>query len=240
MFIDLISTNNLGCYNIKAAKILGLETAVYLNELINIYNKAFLKQKLDEQGFFRLKRSYIVDRTNISSKRQLELDLDLMAIEIISKSDVDPDLIKVDIEMYASILTNQNLNIENKIEKLVTKKSKAEKEADKRFAIRDNLKRSLHCTNIELRKAYCDWIDSIYDKPNGFLSKSAIKIFEDSINNYTKGDLDVALELLKIATIKAYNNAEWVINIYDKQQKNSLRTTKNRINEDVELSNIQY
>ena len=162
-----------------------------------------------------------------------------MGIEIITKDMFDPDLMSVDIEMYASILTNQNKVVSNKVEKLITKKSKSEKAEEKKRAIIEGLKSSIPCNNLELREAYCNWIDSIYDKPGGFLSKSAIKIFADTINNYTKGDLDVALELLKLATVKSYKNADWVINLYEKD-RNSLRTTTNRFDKDVSLSDISY
>ncbi len=240
MFIDLVSTDNQISCNVKAAKLLGLDTAIYLNELININAKAISKQKLDVNGFFRLNRTYITNRTTLTSKRQLELDINLLDVEIISKDEHDPDLMKVDIEMYASILTNQDKVVSNKVAKLVTKKSKAEKELEKKSAIINNLKMGVVCSDDELKNAYFDWIDAIYDKPGGFLSKGAIKIFETTINNYTKGDLDLALQLLNIATVKAYKNADWVINSYE-QQKNTLRTTVTRsVESDVKLSDISY
>ena len=226
MFIDLVSTDNQISCNVKAAKLLGLDTAIYLNELINIHAKALSKNKLNKDGFFRLKRSYITDRTTIKQNRQLEIDENLMDVEIISKDKFDPDLMRVDI-------------ISNKVEKLVLKKSKSEKAEDKKRAIIDGLKSNVRCSNEELRELYFDWIDSIYEKPGGFLSKSAIKIFEDTVNNYTKGDLDLAISLLKLATVKAYKNADWVINLYEKD-KNVLRTTVERSDENVELSSISY
>lgn len=238
MFLDLIATDNQISCNVKAAKLLGLETAIYLNELINIYAKAISKNKLDECGYFRLKRSYITERTTLSVTRQLELDCNLMNTEIIEKESSDPDLMKIDMEMYSSILTNSNIALSKKVEKLATKKSKSEKAAEKKQAIADALKNSLNCSNEELRLAYCDWIDAICDKPNGYLSKSAIKVFETSINNYTRGDLDVALDLLKIATVKAYKEPQWVINLYEKD-RNTLRTT-NKERKKVELSEFSY
>ena len=239
MFLELLSTDNQISCNVKAAKLLGLETAIYLNELINIYAKAISKQKLNENGFFRLKRSYITDRTTLSVARQLELDINLLDTEIIIKDDADDDLMKVDIEMYASILSNQDTSLAKKVERLASKKSRSERQQDKIAAITKNLKYSVTCSNEELRLLYFDWIDSIYDKPGGFLSKGAIKIFEDTINNYTKGDLDLAIELLKLAIVKAYKNAEWVINLYEKN-KNQLRTTTNRSNDMVSLSDDVY
>ena len=239
MFLDLIATDNQISCNVKAAKLLGLDTAIYLNELININAKAISKGKVDSNGFFLLKRTYITDRTTLSVYRQLELDKGLENVEIISKDPNDQDRLKVDIEMYASILANQDTSIANKVEKLATKKTKTEKDQEKREAIANNLKLGVRCNNDELRMAYYGWIDSVCSKPNGFLSKSVIKIFEDTINNYAKGDLDLALALLKIATINAYKNAEWAINIYEKD-KNQLRTTQNRVDTPTTLSEISY
>lgn len=240
MFLDLIATDNQISCNVKAARLLGLDTAIYLNELINIYAKAIAKGKLDKNGYFRLKRSYITDRTTLSVYRQLELDFNLLNTEIIERDPTDQDLMKVDIEMYASILTNSNEDITKKVEKLAAKKSKAEKDAEKKKAISDALKASVaHITPLELRNAYCSWIDTICEKPGGFLSKGAIKIFEDTINNYTKGDLDVALALLSIATVMAYKNPTWVIHFYESNQ-NQLRTTQSREQKNTELSGISY
>lgn len=239
MFIDLVSTDNQVCCNIKAAKLLGLEAAIYLNELINIHAKAIAKNKLNQEGFFRLKRSYITERTTISATKQLELDDQLLQVEILTRDQFDPDLLKVDIEMYASMLTNQNQIISNKVEKLVTKKSKTEKAAEKHNAIIENLKASVRCTDSELRDLYFAWIESIYARPGGFLSKGAVKIFEDTINNYTKGDLDLALTLLKIATVKAYKDATWAINLYERDH-NALRTTVTRAKVEAEMSDVVY
>lgn len=239
MFIDLISTDNQISCNVKAAKLLGLDTAIYLNELINIYAKAMSKNKLNSNGFFRLKRSYITDRTTLSQNRQLEIDENLKSIEVIVKDAFDPDLMLVDIEMYASILTNQSKVVSDKVEKLITKKSKTDKANDKKRAIIEGLKSGVSCSNEELRDLYFGWIESVYEKPGGFLSKSTIKIFEDTINNYTKGDLDLAITLLKLATVKAYKNADWVINLFEKD-RNALRTTTERADENIALSDVSY
>ena len=47
MLLDLLSTDNLVNYNVKIAQIMGLHTAIYINELINISNKAIKKKKLE-------------------------------------------------------------------------------------------------------------------------------------------------------------------------------------------------
>ena len=45
---------------------------------------------------------------------------------------------------------------------------------------------------------------------------------EKTLNNYNKEkDLDVALEILKIATLGGYRDIEWAIRDYEKKNKNN-------------------
>ena len=66
MLIDLLSTDNLANYNVKIAQVMGLHSAIYINELINISNKATQKNKLVSDKYFILDRKYITKRTNLS------------------------------------------------------------------------------------------------------------------------------------------------------------------------------
>ena len=67
MLINLISSSNYQSYNVIIAKALGLETAVYLNALIEINEKAIRKNKLVDEHFL-IDRNYILERTNIDTK----------------------------------------------------------------------------------------------------------------------------------------------------------------------------
>lgn len=239
MFLDLISTDNQISCNVQAAQLLGLEAAVYVNELINIYAKAISKSKLDEQGYFKLQRRYITTRTTLTPERQLELDSLLQQVEVLHKDVVDPDSMFIDVDMYASLLSDQSPAVAEKIQQLTRKKPRGDRTQAKRNAIVESLKRSVECSNEELRQAYYDWIESVYSKPTGFLSKGAIKVFKQAVDNYAKGDLDVALDLLRIATMTAYKNIDRVINLYTANSK--LRSTQQRIEKgNVQLSDLTY
>ena len=50
MLIELLSFSNYGSYNVKLANVLGLETAVYLSEIMNINERALRKNKLDDKN----------------------------------------------------------------------------------------------------------------------------------------------------------------------------------------------
>ena len=93
----------------------------------------------------------------------------------------------------------------------------------------NELKDSISCSNYELLTALRNWVDSIYARPNGFLSKTAITIFQNTLNEYTKGDLDLALRIVQIASVQGYKNCEWAIALYEKDQKQKSKVQKERI-----------
>jgi len=73
--------------------------------------------------------------------------------------------------------------------------------------------------------AYQDWVDGVYANPKGFLSKSAIQVFQRTIDEYAKGDLDLALKLIEIATVNGYRDANWAINVFKKDYETSWKKT---------------
>ena len=80
------------------------------------------------------------------------------------------------------------------------------------------LKQGLNISNSELLEAYKGWIDGVYSNPKGFLSKRSIEIFQNQLNDYTKGDLDVALAILDIATVNGYRDVTWAITKYEERK----------------------
>ena len=62
MLIDLLCTDNYVSFNINIAKVMGLNYAIYISELLNISNKATAKKKLLD-GKFKVDRDYIANRT---------------------------------------------------------------------------------------------------------------------------------------------------------------------------------
>ena len=102
MLIELLSMSNYGNYNIKVAQILGLETAVYLNELMNINEKAVRKKKIDD-NIFIVDRQYIQSRTTIEPLRQEELETNLIKLGILEKTDKSNN-INLNITALTSIL----------------------------------------------------------------------------------------------------------------------------------------
>ena len=148
----------------------------------------------------------------------------------------DDDHLKIDVDYLTSILTSRDIDTLSAITKECKYQSKEQKRENRQSAIIENLKNSIECSNIELKDALRQWVDSACERY--FLNKNSIKSFVDVLNNYTKGDLDIALEIVSIATEKSYKECQWAINVYEKlhpQRLNSNKevTTRDTINKDI-------
>ena len=55
--------------------------------------------------------------------------------------------------------------------------------------------------------------------PNKYLSVQQVAIFKDKIDDYCNGNLELALQIVKIATIHQYIDCQWAINTYEKDKK---------------------
>ena len=243
MLLDLLSTDNLVNYNVKIAQIMGLHTAIYINELINISNKAIKKKKLIANKYFLLNRDYITKRTTLPLEEQLAIDFKLEKVNIIQKPDRDVDHIYLDIDKLAEIISSDDSAYLDKVKKKTEVKTTAlpgmkqtlkQKQAEE-------FKNSITITHPELKEAYDGWVDGVLANPKGFLSKRAIKIFIDTVDSFADGYLDVALTIINIATVNGYRDATWAINKYNEENKknnavrnNYVDTSKQRI---VKLGN---
>lgn len=214
MLIELLSTSNYVSYNVKLAEILGLHSAIYLSELMSINDKAIRKQKLDNDNHFKLKREYITSRTTFDEKEQLEIEKQLLKLEILKKGETEDDL-SLNIPMLTTIMMSTDDSLIDDIHKII-KGKKSGRKRTKDEVINDKLKDAIETTNEELREAYCGWIDAVVAK-QGHFSKAAITYAQETIDDFSKRNLDVALALLKIATVHSYRDINWAINLYNKQ-----------------------
>ena len=211
MLIDLLSTSNYVSYNIKLAELLGLHAAIYISELMNINDKAIRKNKLTD-NYFKLKREYITSRTTFDEKEQLDIEKNLLKLGILQKGKDENDLCLNITTLTTLMMSTDEQLIDNvkKVSKLKQRKStKAEK-------IKENLKGNIITTNPELKAAYENWIDAVYDK-DGFMSKVCVTSAQETIDKFSNRNLDIALELLKIASTHCYRDIQWAINVYNKQ-----------------------
>lgn len=239
--MDIFNQDNSITINYKAITLFGLNTAAYLTLLISIYRKATRKNKLDND-FFKLDRSYIQELLGMSVEEQLICDGNLLKLSIIRKSPDDPNRIKVDLRLYLSLLNDDDLKLIDDVRKsMKVTRPKGLKQSQRQIQI-NNLKDCIQCSNYELLTALRDWVDGVYANPKGFLSKASIKVFQDTLNNYTKGDLDLALRIVRIATVQGYRDCNWAINVYEKESKprQAVRVTEQEVASKDNLSDTIF
>lgn len=233
MLLDIFNEDNNIVINYKAISLFGLNTAAYFTLLISIYKKAVRKNKLDND-YFNLDRNYVRKLLGLSEEEQLICDHNLMMLSILKKSLEDPNKIKLDLNLYLSTIASEDVKlIEDVRKQMKVLHPRNIKQSQRQIQI-NALKNSIECSNYELLTALRDWVDGVYARPNGFLSKASIKVFQDTLNNYTQGDLDLALRLVQIATVQGYRDCQWAINLYERDNKAKLPTNNNvRVTEQV-------
>ncbi len=216
MLIDLLNSQNYIMVSIDAINIFGLNTAIYCAELLNIYKKAYLKHKLIQDTYFKVDREFIEQRTSLDAKEQVKCDINLSKVDVISRlDDDDPDTIKLDIEVYASLLSSEDIKILEKVSKAVKQTSpKGIRQADKQRAI-NKVKDSIECKDIDILFALKGWVDSLFDQGKG-LSKIQARYFKDKLDEYCNGDKKAALKIIEIATIHGYIDCQWAISLYER------------------------
>ena len=244
MLLDIFYEDNNLIINCKSIKLFGISTAAYFSVLISIYKKAYRKNKM-ENGYFKVNREYIQELLDMPIEEQLINDSNLMKTSIINKSPEDPNKIKIDLNMYVSLLNDEDIKLIKDVRKqMKVTRPKGVKKSQRQLQI-NALKNCIECSNYELLTALRDWVDGVYANPNGFLSKLAIKTFQDTLNNYTKGDLDLALKIVQIASIQGYRNCDWAINEYERSKNikqrnflnNNIRVTEQEVAKEEDLSN---
>lgn len=213
MLIDLLSMSNYVHFNVKLAHILGLNSSIYLGQIMDINEKAIRKEKIDK-NFFTIDREYITKRTTISEKEQKEIENNLIKIGVLERSTENADTILLNITVLTSILMSPDEELVRDISSL----SKPKQKRSKADAVKDALKQNIVTTNLELRSAYFAWIDAVYDK-DGYMTKTAVVAAQARVDEFSNRNLDIALKVLEIAAINGYRDITWAINAYNKDYK---------------------
>ena len=93
------------------------------------------------------------------------------------------------------------------------------------------VKDSIRCNNYDVLLALRDWIDAIMADPKKYVAVQQVEIFKDKLEDYCQGNVDLALKIIRIATVHQYIDCQWAINAYEKDSVvrtnlNSLKITK--------------
>lgn len=244
MLLDALDQRNFITVNTRAVQLFGLDSAFYLTELFTIYTKAKDKKKLLDNDFFKIDRNYVMTRTSLTEEEQLICDANLMKVGIMTRDNDDPNIIKIDPTQYLTLISSEDVSLYSDVKKQMKALKPKGVKGSQRQIIINNLKNGIECSNYELLTALREWVDGVYANPKGFLSKTAIKLFQDTLNNYTQGDLDMALRIVQIATIQGYKNCDWAIKIYEESQRKGttkgVRVTQQEVATETDLSNVSY
>lgn len=225
MLLDLLAEDNFVQYNKKLAHTLGLQEAVYVNQLMNIVYKATAKNKLVNGDFIRLDRQYIYLQTTLSIEDQLKIETKLQRLNVLEKDYEDDDLLKLDIEKLASITITED---ESVIQNIQNRTSIGKLKVDKNS--RDNNIISNYCKLINtghkgVDNAYKTWIEACIKTKGNFLNKDIINKFQSDLYEYSKGNSDLAIKILNVATLYCYRECSWAIKRYQKEKAEQERTT---------------
>lgn len=227
MLVDLLSTDCQVSYNCNLAQVIGLHASIYVTELINISRKATQKKKLFENKYFVVDRTYITSRTTFDIPEQTAIEKNLAGLNIVSFGPVK-DSIYIDLDTLSGLMIGDS-DIQEKAKKAAQNLATKSKSltAKQRCAI--EMKKHIYTTNSELYSAYSEWIDAVCDKV-GWMSQKAVTVGQQTVDGYAKGDLDVALKLIELATTGGFRDITWAINSFEKDYKTKFELDKKEAN----------
>ena len=224
MINELLLSSSYGSYNIKIAKAMGITPAVYIGELLRQYDKN--NSKTDT---VYVDRKEVRERTTILKADQLEIDAKLIEAAIITKPAKNGNEIKIDFNRLCSIMSSENEETFTGLKELstMTKKEIEEKKQEtKKAGLVNSLIAYVNTSDVDLYNTYCRWINTIVESKNKkYLTKGIVLEAQEKINEATllqngKHDLNMAIDILEIATSFEFTNMEWAINKYRSKTSN--------------------
>lgn len=212
-YFELMANDSYGRYNRKLMKLAGLKTAVYWSEILDIVIHVVKKKKFDVNGFFKIDRKYIEDRTGLEIEDQLECDDILENLNVLEHAPGENNRIKVSLSTMEQLIISDSVEIPE-ISSAKTRLSRSQKAENKKIAVISTMKKLIREKDVDLRLKYESWVDSVYASGKGFLTKDKIEIFENGINAFSS-DKQVKLLVLQQAVLTGYTNPDWVIHAYE-------------------------
>lgn len=231
MLINLISQSNYQSYNVFIAKTLGLNTAVYLNALIEINEKAMRKEKLVDEHF-TIDRKYITDRTTLTVTQQKNIEKTLETIQVIHKN--NDDCIKVNIDVLAGIMMGKEESVVKDLSFL--KQAKQSNVDVKKQSILKSVKMNINQSYPDdMKQAYSEWLDVVQNK-FGFVSKQMILTAQSVVDHEANHDVDKAIDIIHIASANGWKDMNYAVKVYNERNKTKLsQVMQNNINVSGEL-----
>lgn len=210
MYLDLFDELRL---NKRLIKLAGFEVAAYWAELTSVLKQVVKKQTADELGFFNLDRNFIERETTLTLAKQLKCDEQLVRAGVMAKDAENPNRVTISVSAMIELITDED----NTKLKKSTRASKEEQKLAKISGMKNNFKKAISETDLELRESYCRWVEALVDacqsgtaKYNCSLTKAAVELFIKDINAAFSNKAD-KLKAIELATINCWKNANWAV-----------------------------
>lgn len=215
-YLDIVGPDAEGKFNRRLAKLVGLQTAVYASEILNILFRVRTKKTYDPEGFWTLDRKYVEERTTISPENQRICDEALKLVGILDSE--GSNKIRVRVDVLFKILADDTLIPPETIMAIQHKVSTPPlSNKEKRMF---GLKKCITETDNDLKIAYENWVEAIDEKRK--VTKPVIQGFINDVNNYTT-DKNKKLEIIHIATQAGWAVVDWCV----RKTKNNLPSSTN-------------
>ena len=215
MNLDLLSIRNC-CITIneKLIQMLGLDTAAHLTVILDALHQAKKKNRINENGYFKLDRKYANERTGLTTTEQKHCEDRLIAVNLLKRDPEMANLLSVDNGAVVQMIQQDDAKFMDQIKLVLAKQKKNEVDEYRKEQMAKAIKTAVKATDFELRQAIFDWIDAM----DGTLKKAAVPLVEDAIDNYTN-DKQVKIKLFQIMAINTWRDPQWAIKRYEKDYK---------------------
>ena len=160
MFVDIISGNNLQSYNVWLAHKIGLNNAIYLNVLVDLFQRAGQTDSIIPDDYFWVDREYVTARTTFSIEDQLKIEDTLSSMGFLYWSK-DKKYIRIEMNTLMGISKTLNEEIIDCFDQVKTKASKMTKKESVLRAVQRNINPE-YPGNI--KEALREWLNTIMTK----------------------------------------------------------------------------
>lgn len=235
MYLDIY--NNITVSK-KLIKIAGINTALYWAELCDILVKVFNKKTYDEKGFFTLDRKYVTEQISLNETDQISCDNVLKNLGVLESDPNDLSRIRIDVSKMLGYITDSDLKAIKSLTKQA-KQTREEKSAAKKAGMKSTMLTAVSTVNADLLEAYKRWIDCMVESRR--ITKAQVQVFQQTVESYTD-NVESQIKIIDIATTKAYMDAAWAINVFNrdyKRQGQLVNTAKQLERKDV-LTDVQF
>ena len=222
MYNDLIHNRT---YNVKTAKLFGINAAVYWATLSEISLHVVKKQTFDAQGFFPLDREYVESETGLDLDQQSICEAILSQVMLLEIDKENPNRIRLNQKNWVALITEDDPATLEAVQKQA-KTKKATKAEGKKAGYRRNCNNAIVATYKEEQEALEKWIDLMVES-NKMFRKDQVQIFQKTLNEFTS-DLNTKLAIIEIAIQNAWINASWCIDSYRKMHPTNISTLRQK------------